>query len=781
MRYATPARRFARATFSTGVTGAALVAFGVGQVWAQTVPAELEEVVVTAQKREQAIKDVPISITAIGSQQLEALRATSVVDYITEIPNATFISFGAFGSAVSLRGINGFSGGIFAPIAILIDDAGFGAANITGMLNAQFMDLERVEVMRGPQGVLSGRNALGGAINLVTAKPDFDELQFKGTLDYGRYQTTYVQGVLNAPLAETVAVRLVAYKEDSDGSVKNLGPSGGTSSTDNAGGRVAVRWKPTDALTIDASYAYDDQDYGLGEMLRADIFASPEARQTMLDELAEWGGDFNDTTFFEDGGINGGTVRLDVDEKTTYETAIAALSVSYEVADHTIELKYSNYDYENSIVFDWDKTEFSWLRGVWGSETESDSAEIKVSSQYDGPLNWVAGVGYLDEETGYPSSDDIGTWVDDETLPPLAGAYRQQNVNDYRIFLESVGFFANLFYDVGERWHLSIGGRYSVEKTQIGSYYIEDPEDPRFFPGAPLQSEDMSTEAKISEFSPRVAINYDLTDGLTTYFQYATGYRAGYGNNAEAALYGLPMDVQPEKVSNYELGLKGQLLDNRLSFALSLFYMQYEDLQVTLTIGNPGSNPLDPPVSYDSNAGESVSQGVEFEGAFRVTDGLTLSGGFAYTDAELDEFTVYDVAPDPDLEGAVIVVPTTFRNTPVLGIRPWTASLRATYERQLTDGMRGTARVSYQYQDDVYTEGLIESESQVYKVPKYETVDLDLGIGALDDRWTLTAYAENILDEDYFLSTQFEADTSRRGGFVSFLPRTYGLRVTFTF
>lgn len=777
MNNAKSARRLARATFSAGITGAALALVS-GQVAAQAVPPELEEIVVTAQKREQAITDVPISITAIGSQQLEALRATSVVDYITEIPNATFISFGAFGSAVSLRGINGFSGGIFAPIAILIDDAGFGAANITGMLNAQFMDLERVEVLRGPQGVLSGRNALGGAINLVTAKPNLDELQFKGTLDYGRYQTTYVQGVLNAPLAETLAVRLVAYKEDSDGSVKNLGPSGGTSSTDNAGGRVAVRWQPTDALTIDASYAYDDQEYGLGEMLRADIFTSPDARQAMIDELAEWGGDFHDTAFFDNGGINGGTVRLDVDERTTYETAIASLSVRYEVADHAIDLKYSNYDYENSIVFDWDKTEFSWLRGVWGSETQSDSAEVKISSQYDGPLNWVAGVGYLDEETGYPSSDDIGTWVDEGTLPPLAGAYRRQNVNDYRVFLESIGFFANLFYDIGERWHLSIGGRYSVEKTQIGSYYIEDPEDPRFYPGAPLQPEDMSSEAEISELSPRVALNYDLTDDLTTYFQYATGYRAGYGNNAEAALYGLPMDVKPEQVTNYELGLKGQLLDNRLSFALALFYMQYEDLQVTLTIGNPGSNPLDPPLSYDSNAGKSVSQGVEFEGAFRVTDGLTLSGGFAYTDAELDEFTVYDVAPDPDLEGAVIVVPTTFRNTPVLGIRPLTAKLGATYERQLTDGMRGTARLSYQYQDDVYTEGFIEAESQVYKVPKYETVDLALGIGALDDRWTLTAYAENILDEDYFLSTQFEADTSRRGGFVSFLPRTYGLRFT---
>lgn len=781
MRNGLPARCFTRAMFTAGITGATLVTFATGPALAQSLPAELEEVVVTAQKREQAITDVPISITAIGAQQLEVLRATSVVDYITEIPNATFISFGAFGSAVSLRGINGFSGGIFSPVAILIDDAGFGAANLDGMLNAQFMDLERVEVLRGPQGVLSGRNALGGAINLVTAKPDPDKLEFKGTLDYGRYQTTYVQGVLNAPLADNVAVRLVAYKEDSDGSVKNLGPSGGSSSTDNVGGRVAVRWQPTDALTIDASYAYDDQQYGLGEMLRANIFASPEARQAMMDELEAWGGDFYDTTFFENGGVNGGTVRIDVDEQTTYETAIAALSVRYEVADHAIELKYSNYDYENSIVFDWDKTEFSWLRGVWGSETKSDSAELKVSSQYDGPFNWVAGVGYLDEESGYPSSDDIGTWVNEGegAMPPLAGPYQRMSVDDSRVFLESLGFFANVFYDIGERWHLSIGGRYSIEKTQVGSYYIDDPEDPRFYPGAPLLPEDMSAEAEISEFSPRVAVNYDLTDDLTTYFQYATGYRAGYGNSAEAALYGLPTDVQPEKVTNYELGLKGQLLDNRLSFAVALFYMQYEDLQVTLTIGNPGSNPLDPPVSYDSNAGESVSQGVEFEGAFRVTDGLTLSGGFAYTDAELDEFTVYNVLENPD--GSFTVVPTSYRNTPVLGIRPWTATFAASYERQLTAGLRGMARASYQYQDDVYTEGLLESESQVYKVPKYETVDLSVGLGDLDERWTLTAYAENILDEDYFLSTQFEADTSRRGGFVSFLPRTYGVRFTVTF
>lgn len=774
------ARHRVRAGFSASITGS-LLALTMPAA-AQSVPPELEEVVVTAQKREQAIKDVPISITALGSQQLEELRATSVVDYIAEIPNATFISFGAFGSSVSLRGINGFSGGIFAPIAVLIDDAGFGAANLTGMLNAQFMDLERVEVLRGPQGVLSGRNALGGAINLVTAKPNLEKFQFKGTLDYGRHDTTYVQGVLNAPLADTFAVRLVAYKEDSDGSVKNLGPSGGSSSTDNIGGRIAVRWKPTDALTIDASYAYDDQDYGLGEMLRADIFASPEARQAMMDELEAWGGDFYDTTFFERGGINGGTVRLDVDEKTTYETSIAALAVRYEIADHAIELKYSKYDYENSIVFDWDKTEFSWLRGVWGAETESDSAELKISSDYDGPFNWVAGVGYLDEETGYPSSDDIGTWVLDDSLPPLAGDYIRQNVNDYRVFLESLGFFANIFYDISDRWHLSIGGRYSIEKTRVGSYYIDDPEDPRFYVGVPLQPGDFSEEAKISEFSPRVAINFDLTDELTTYFQYATGYRAGYGNSAEAAFFGLPMDVEPETVTNYELGLKGQLLDNRVSFALALFHMRYDDLQVTLTIGNPGSNPLDPPVSYDSNAGESVSQGVEFEGAFRVTDHLTLSGGFAYTDAELKDFTTYDVTyPYEDEPDRAEVVSTRYRNVPVLGIRPWTATLAASYQRPLTAGLTGHARASYQYQDEVYTEGLVESESQVYKVPKYETVDVSVGIAAADEQWSLTAYADNILDEDYFLSTQFEADTSRRGGFVSFLPRTWGLRFTVSF
>ena len=735
---------------------------------------QLDEIVVTAQMRAQPLKDVPISITALGSDQLETLRVKSITDYILEIPNASFTSFGPFGTAVSLRGINAFSGGQFEPTAVLIDDAGFGATNVSSILSAQFLDLERVEVLRGPQGVLTGRNALGGAINLITAKPSTRGFEFDGTLDYGRFDTRFLKGVLNAPLGRTVAVRLVGYKEDSDGAVRNIGSSGGSSSTDNIGGRLAVRWQPNDALTLDVAYSYEDQEYGIPTYMRANIFRSPEDRQFFIDELASWGGDFYETDFFEDVGNNGGTVQKDVRESTTYKNRIASAGVRYEFAGHAVDLKYANYSYDWRNTFDWDQTNYAWLRSTWGATTDSDSAEVKFSSLYTGRFNWVAGVGYLKDVSGFPSIDEFGDWAygANDGLPILNGDYNLTYVSDGRSVLKSLGVFANGFWDIGERWHVSAGGRYSVEKSRSGSFFLDgfDPEqaaDPRFVEGARVTGADMQPGAKIRKFTPRIAVNYDLSQRITSYLQYATGYRAGYSNSPRAIEAGFPGEVDPETVENWELGLKGQLLGGRLSFASALFYMNYKDLQLTLVEGDPGSNPLDPIlVEYDINAGRSVSQGIELEAAWALTDHLQISGGAAYTDAEIKSVLIQD----PDTGERL-----TLRNQPVVGIRPWTGSLAATYERPITAGLEGNVRLSWQYQDSMYPEATFAVQEQVYFVPSFQTVHLSIGVSA-GERWTLTAYADNLLNEKYFYSTQFEADTSRRGGMVSFTPRIWGLR-----
>lgn len=747
-------------------------------------PVRLDEIIVTAQKRAQALKDVPISITAIGSEQLETLRVRNISDYIMEIPNASYISFGPFGSSISMRGINAFSGGRFEPTAVLIDDSGFGATNVSSILSAQFLDIERVEVLRGPQGVLTGRNALGGAINLITAKPSTKALEFNGTLDIGRFDSRFIKGVANIPLGDKFAIRAVGYKEDSDGAVRNIGTSGGSSSTDNAGGRIAARFQPTDALTFDASFAYEEQEYGIPSMMRTDRFRSPEDREFTIAELASWGGDFNETDFFERTGNNGGTVQKDVPERSTFQNQIASVGMRYDLGSHSVELKYSNYKYEHTNLFDWDQTNYAWLRSEWGAETDSDSAELKVASAYDGKFNWVAGIGYLKDVSRFPFIDEFGDWYygANDGIPILNGSYNTTYIGDGQSELESIGYFANGFWDIGDQWHLSAGGRLSVEKSQSGDYFLDDaPDDPRFIRGDDVLdvpgviASDMQPEAKITQFTPRIALNYDITDQVTSYVQYSTGYRAGYSNNPRAIEAGFPTEVDPETVENYEVGLKGQLFESRVAFALSLFHMNYEDLQLTLVDGDPGSDPTNPiTVEYDTNAGKSTSRGVELEAAWRPLDALEFTGSVAYTEAEIKSITV----PLGVDEETGEEINEELRNVPVLGIRPWTAALAGTYRRPINTNLDGHVRLSWHYQDSIYTEGFTRED--VYFVPEFQTVDLSIGIAA-GDRWVLTAYAENLLDEKYFFSTQFEAETSRRGGMVTFLPRIWGLRFTMNF
>src|SRR5687767_11393587 len=217
----------------------------------------LEAVVVTAQKRQESIQSVPISITALSSEQLEAMRVQGVEDYVYSIPNATFVNSGPFwGQTVSFRGISRISGK-YEVVSVAVDDVSFGAINSNTILTSHLIDFERIEVLRGPQGTLSGRNALGGSINLVTARPNPDEYQLKLTGDFARFNTTFGKAVLNTPLGDSLAMRISAYAEHSDGSIKNTGPAGGSSGYDNSGGRIAFRMLATERLTLDASFGYE--------------------------------------------------------------------------------------------------------------------------------------------------------------------------------------------------------------------------------------------------------------------------------------------------------------------------------------------------------------------------------------------------------------------------------------------------------------------------------------------------------------------------------------------
>jgi iron complex outermembrane receptor protein len=719
---------------------------------------ELTEVVVTSQLRRQAAKDVPISMTVVGKEELESLRVRRFEDFIDHVPNVTYVSAGHFGpDGVALRGISVAVGGRYDPISVTVDGAGFGAQNAGTVLNTQYLDVERIEVLRGPQGTLTGRSAVGGSINIITAQPDTEALAFKGVLDIGRFGTQHVKLVGNLPLSDTFALRASAFAETSDGAVKNLGPGGGNSGYDNRGGRLAARWRPADGLTLDASFAKERLDLGMESALPRDVWSDDARRAERLAELALWGGEYEGAvSFFRDVGANGGHVRNDVEQGALIEDSIASFHAAYEFSNLTLDLFYGNFRYKPAFELEWDQTEYNYLKIEQDIRVDSDTAELRLTSRWDGAFNWVAGASWLDESTIFHTINRRGIGADGVNpvsdmgavpynAPVVGGDYMAVPEFDGRDYhqITSYGLFANIFWDLSERLHLSAGGRFSKEDNSYG--YANN--------FSPIGDD---LEGSVDDFSPRIALNLDLNDDVTTYVQYATGFRSGYANNHRAVALGLaPPVVKSEHAKNYEIGIKGQALDRRVAVAAALFYLDYTDMQTFQFAANDEGEFG----YFDINSSSATAKGFEVETMFRPLDSLELRANVGYVDSSVDEVNFYGEL----LEDAAFPF-----------VRPWTVAVAGTYTRQLTDELKGQVRADYTSGSSAF--GGFGPRS-FWDIPSFENVDLSAGVSA--DRWSVTAYMKNVLDEQYWTGTVGGSWSTRRGGLGMFVPRTYGLRFTY--
>ncbi len=725
---------------------------------------ELDRITVTAQKKEESEIDVPVSMTVLGPEEIEALRVTSLDNFILTIPNATFTKYGIFDPIVSLRGVSSMIGGQFDPIGVTVDDVSYGTTENEVINSARFFDIERIEVLRGPQGTLTGSNSLGGSINYISYKPDPEAFELKGMLDIGRYGTRLARVVMNTPLADNLALRTVAYTETSDGAVKNIGPGGGDSGYDNGGGRAAVRWLPTDRLTIDASYAYERQRTGIDSRMYIDrMYDDPDGSQAR-EFAALLEADFDDPRlgFIEDVGVNGGRVSYDTPERHTVTNKLASLRIGYAFDHYNVDLIYGYFDHVHTALVDSDASEYAIFRSAYNRYDTSNSVELRVASKYDGPLNWIGGLAWHDESNPYDSRVELG----DDALTYLSGGTDYVPGGSYYFYynwgnrqdLITKAVFANLTWDITPRLHWSLGARFTRSTSRYGETYEDSGED------APLPPIGLTT-AKLDKFTPRTTLNFDLNDDLTVYAQYATGFRNGYGNGLAGGLHEtnrgtitVPADVQPEEATNYELGLKGLFLQNRLSLNLAAFYMDYTDLQV---YGGWVTDLPDEP-GFDVNAGKASMRGAELELAWRPLAGLNLRAGLGYVDSNIKELTYYNGGVYHDID--------------MPGVRPWTMNLTAAYERPVGGDLWANWRIDYTAQARSYDDTIARDRSS--ESPRFHTVNLSTGVRSLD--WDLTVYIDNLFDETYWLSIS-TPDYPVHGSRAYFNPRTWGIRFNYRF
>lgn len=706
---------------------------------------EIPEVVVTAQNRTQNLQEVPISATALTAADLEEIRANEVEDYAELTPNLTFQNTGRRSTSdITIRGVSNL-GGQNNTYGVYIDGLNVTPSSSDIGLNANLVDVSRIEVLRGPQGTHFGRNAIAGAINITTVKPNATPYVEVGG-SYGSFNTVSGRGVANAPLTDNLYARASGFYEHTDGFLDDLGPAGNTNDRDEWGGRLALRYEPTSALVIDAAVTHSEFGQGYPTILPSGTMNPALVALGFEEPMLEGQGIFPE---------NEDQISTNVAFSSELRSTRVMGRAEYQFDAFSIIALTGVIDNVSEAGGDEDNTSMRFVTRNAEETLNSFSQELRVQSDDDGRFTWLVGGNYAEDETRF---DVEGFFGEDTPFAPFVPEVPLQFDDGETLRItESVGFFGEVGVTLWDRLDLLAGLRYtyddvsSEDDSRVFALRL-NPDDPDF-PGEFIARE---TDGSISftDVSPRFAATYHATETVNLYGTISRGYKAGGFN--ENQTQGEPT-FDEETLWNYEVGVKGDVLQNRLRFTLSGFWMNWNNLQVNSVDISTGT-----PFFDTQNAAEAESRGVEVQLSAVPLGGVRVGGGLGYLDATFERFPRANVEGEQaDLSGG-----------PLPRAPNWTAHAFARYETRITDRLIGFVRGQVAYTGERFEDIAAREE---FFVPSYTTWNFSAGVNA--DRFRLSAYVENAFDSEYFVGIR-SSSFSLSGLQVSPRPRMFGARLT---
>ncbi|KQS53895.1 TonB-dependent receptor [Brevundimonas sp. Leaf363] len=603
---------------SLGALGAAMAISGAAQAQEATV----EDIIVTATKRDESLRDTPLAISAITGEQLQAAGASSLADYIVRLPGVVFNDYQPGISEVIIRGVaattyheQGQTTVGYYINEVPVVEPGFPI----GIPDVDTFDLQRVEVLRGPQGTLFGSSTLGGLVNYIVETADtggFDaaaQAQVGSTKNSDGDANYALKAMVNVPIvADTLAVRLTANQRVDAGYLDNPG-TGEMGSNDFrvSGLRGSAVYTPTPDTKVTFLSAYQETE--LDDQTYLDL-NNPYIRNTPRAETQE-------TSFW----LN--TLRLD----QTLSFANLTVIASHNDKDNTTVLSYP-YPYVTGVTSG-DGAAYS----VGVAEATIDTLEARLSSPGDGPFNWLVGVSYLKAEKS--SRDRIyqqGAAAFIDANPVLyggvSGSVLAPNDAIYGYFADSenedFGIFGEVSWELTPQLELILGGRYY--DTQNSATITNAAGS--LFPGGISNEATFGQSQSENGFTPKVTLTYRPHDNLMVYGTYSEGYRVGGPNPNAAILDGIPESYESDTTKNYELGVRSATADGRYTFDVTVFHIDWENIQARLFTDAPYY------YSYVTNAGGAEINGLELSTQVALTDDLSFHSNITYQEASLTEF-----------------------------------------------------------------------------------------------------------------------------------------------
>jgi len=718
----------------------------------------LESITVTAQRRDEDIQDVPIAITALDDTFLVRHDVQTIEDLGAFVPNLYTTNSVNYGAApISIRGIGGANGGgnFFndEPVAVYFDEMYIGRLSFS---TGDLIDIESIQVLRGPQGSLFGRNATAGALLVQPARPTAEPEGYL-RLRFAEHGERRVSGAVSGPLTNNLLGRVAVGRTDVDGWGENTFTGGNVNGRQDRTIRLSLDWRLSTEVSAEMMLERSDSEANPATINVAPVApgqpSSPFIRRDDLDEAldaAEFS--FDDTSVNETDATN------------------VVFNVSWELGDTTLTAITGYRDYGLLARQDSDSTRFTLFNNSGAIASTQFSQELRLSGNVDNRLVWTVGAYYYDEDT------DVV--FDINNFQGLFGAGTNARF-DARQRLDSRAVFADARYAFTDRLSLTLGGRFSREEKRFTNKQTVAtlresslPIDLGSFPAGAIipggtvfvDPPVFASTADFENFSPRAVLEYQLLPDVLTYASYSEGFKSGGFNS-----FGLSPAFEEEQVQAYEIGVKSTLLQNRLRLNAAGFTYDYTNLQVRLPVPTGG-------VTID-NAGEASAWGLELEGSLLIGDRLRLDSNIAYLDTELVKFDTQRVPQDllfvlgaPIPLEAVSAAGNELTRAPELSLF---AGLQ--YAMDLGKNFEGLFELAYRYQDEVF---FLETnqDRNTFKGGSANRLDLRFAVQLLRGAWDAALYVNNLNDDRTI--TQVTALGSYPNAAIS-PPRQYGVEFTF--
>ena len=722
----------------------------------QSIPAlaqdglALEEVIVTATRRSESLQDVAVSVAAI-TKELRQAQVRRLEDIATFSPSVYIRRSPGTGSSafVNIRGVGAsdVDKSLDPPVGVILD--GMFLGTVSGVLMQNF-DIERVEILRGPQGTLFGKNTTGGIVNIIRGDVTMDwGGDFSMAFDeHGRED---IKGVVNVPLIEdTLGIKLFGAQIKSDGWMYNTTLQEDVGGDDIINYGFAMKWQPTDSFNLKVHYERMEDESDQGAYVNSNRDTDFACLLPFLGDCARTSKDTSTTN-----SMNG---RNFSDNK--YDTTI--VTANWEI-NSDLQLTYIGgfRDQNEQNMQHFDAGPADWLDMNYFNDWEQTSHEVRLTSSFDGPFNFVAGLYSFDVD--YVQRWDVGHL---HYVLSLIGAYpgplapTSLNSNGQNQETESIAGFVSMDYAINDSWTLTVGGRYTREEKDFIGGNGGVPYDPAAGDPIPELFDPKPFAGEWSEFTPSASLRWQINDDMMLWTSYAEGFKSGgfFGRQAD---FNIDPTFEPEYVKNYELGLKSTWLDGRLTFNPTIFLSDYEEKQESILIPVSLSNVA----TVVRNASTQEIFGVELEMNFQITQNWSLRANYGYIDAEYDNYFA-DIVGDGIITDNSDLIP---RNTPEN-----TFGVITTYNADIGGGTLQT-NLSYRYRDTVEIEASNADFGHMDSIN-----DLSGSISYLwsDNRYRVTVYGKNLTD-DQELARGAIAPLTTRGWWTP--PRTIGAEFAISF